>query len=253
MAFSLQRKIAIIALALYWPTLFVSTHIPMPQVVRQADVSDKSLHFLGYCVLVFLLWFAVHGDEKVNWRTIAPLWILALVAMYGVLDEWSQNFVAGRTCDIHDFLADVSGTVAGLILFSVLTFWSAGLFITALVIFSMVNVTRADLARLMPVTSTVFHLFAYAVFTVQWVQYMRRFLSAVHARRAGVTWLAAALAGPTALLLIVKLFAVICGRAFAVRDMLICAGAIGAVVAVTYLIRVGQRTNEQGCQVEGIE
>jgi VanZ family protein len=253
MALSLQRKIAAMVMVLYWPTLFVFAHIPIPQVVREADVSDKSLHFLGYLVLVYLLWFAVRGDEKVNWRVVWPWLIFAIMAVYGVLDEWTQNFVAGRTCDIEDFLADVAGTVTGLVLFSVVTFWPAGLLVTAAVIFGMTNVTRADLARLMPVTSAAFHLFAYAVFTGLWIQYMKHLLPVLRTPRAGAKWLMAVLAGPAALLLIVKLFSLISGRVFAVRDMLISAGGVGAVVAVTCLIRIVQRGNGRECQTEGAE
>jgi hypothetical protein len=186
-------------------------------------------------VLVYLLWFAVRGNEKVNWRSLGPWWILAIMALYGVFDEWSQNYVAGRICDVQDFLADTVGTVGGLVLFSVFTFWPAGLLVTAIVIFGVTNVTRADLAHLMPVTSAAFHLFAYAVFTALWIQYIRRFPSVLRAPRGGAKWLMAAAAGPVALLLIVKLFSVITGRVFAVRDMLVSAGGIGVVVAVVYL------------------
>lgn len=251
MALSLQRKVTAIVLALYWPTLFVLAHIPIPQVVREAHVSDKSLHFLGYLVLVYLFWFAVRGDAKVNWRTVWPWLILAIVGVYGVLDEWTQNFVGGRSCDLQDFLADVAGTVTGLTLFSVVTFWPAGLLVTAIVIFGMTNITRADLARLMPVTSATFHLFAYAVFTVLWVQYIRRLLPAVIAPRAGARWLIAAAAGPAALLLIVKVFSMIFARAFAARDMLASAAGIGAVVTLTYLMSLFRGADDRGRQTGG--
>lgn len=253
MALSLQRKITAVVLALYWPTLFVFAHIPIPQVVREAHVSDKSLHFLGYLALVYLLWFTVRGNETVNWRTVWPWSMLAIGAVYGVLDEWTQNFVAGRTCDIEDFLADVAGVVAGLTLFSVVTFWPAGLLVVAMVIFGVTNITRADLARLMPVTSATFHLFAYVIFTLLWIQYVRCFLPTVHVGRTGARRLMAMAAGPTALLLTVKLFSLILGRVFAARDMLICAGGIGAVVAVTYLMSFFQRTNDRGCQAAGTD
>jgi len=248
MTLPLERKIAAVVLALYWPTLFVFAHIPVPQVVREADVSDKSLHFLGYLVLVYLLWFAVRGNEKVNWRRAWPWWVLGIMAAYGVLDEWSQNYVAGRTCDVRDFLADVVGTMAGLILFSVFTFWPAGLLVTAIVIFGMTNVTRADLAGLMPATSAAFHLFAYAVFAVLWIQYIRRFPSAVRAPRAGAKRLMAAAVGPLALLLIVKLFSVIAGRAFAMRDMLFSVGGIGVIVAVVYLAALFRRAKRDAAE-----
>jgi hypothetical protein len=241
MNLSLERKIAAVVLALYWPTLFVFAHIPIPRVVREANVSDKSLHFLGYLVLVYLLWFTVRGDEKVNWRTIGPWWILAVMALYGVLDEWSQNYVAGRTCDVRDLLADAVGIIGGLVLFSVFTFWSAGLLVTAVVIFGVTNVTRADLSRLMPTASAAFHLFAYAVFTALWVQYIRRFSSVFRAPRRGVKWLIAAAAGPMALLLIVKLFSLMAGRVFAARDMLFSAGGIVVIVGVVSLMALFRR------------
>ena len=231
-----------ILLALYWPTLFVFALIPVPRVVREAGVSDKSLHFFMYLTLIYLLWFAVRCDEKVNWRRAEPWWVLAIVAVYGILDEWSQGFVAGRSCDPRDFSADMAGALTGLILFSVFALRPAGLLVATAVIFGMTNVTRTDLAELMPVTSAMFHLFAYAIFTALWAQYIRHSQPAMRLPGSEMKWLTVALAAPTALLLIVKLFSLIFGRAFALRDMLISAGGIGVVVAVVYLTPLFRRT-----------
>jgi len=244
MALSLQRKITIILLALYWPTLFVFTHIPIPQVVREADVSDKGLHFLVYLVLVYLLWFAVRGDRKVSWRGMGPWCVLAALAVYGIFDEWSQGFVAGRSCDVQDFFADMSGMVTGLILLSVLRFWSAGLLVVAIVIFGLTNLTKADLGDLMPVTSGVFHLFAYATVTALWVQHVRhsRFGVRLHKTRTGR--LLVILGGPMALLLLVKSFSMAFDTAFGVRDMLISAGGIGVVIAGVYVAPLFGRQEE---------
>ena len=235
MALLLQRKITIVVLALYWPTLFVFAHIPIPRVVREAEVSDKGLHFLAYLILVYLLWFAVRGEQKVSWRGIGPWCILAGLAVYGVFDEWSQSFVAGRSCDIQDFFADMTGTFTGMILFSVFAFWPAGLSVAAIVIFGLINVTSADLGDLMPVASGAFHLFAYAVFAAFWVQCIRHSRFGVRLPKTGINHLAVILAAPTALLLFVKLFSLIFDRAFGVRDMIISAGGIGVVLAGVYL------------------
>ncbi|HUV62262.1 MAG TPA: VanZ family protein [Sedimentisphaerales bacterium] len=235
MALSRQRKITIVLLALYWPTLFVFAHIPIPKVVREAEVSDKGLHFLAYLILVYLLWFSVRGEEKVNWRGIGPWCILAALAVYGVLDEWSQSFVAGRSCDIRDFFADMTGTLTGLILFSIFTFWPAGLSVVAIVIFGLTNVTSANLGDLMPVTSGMFHLFAYATLTILWVQHIRHSRFGARLPKTGINRLAALSAAPMVLLLFVKLFSAIFDRAFGVRDMLISAGGIGAVIAAICL------------------
>lgn len=120
MALSYQRKIALFSLLFYWPALFVFAHIPMPLLVRNAGVSDKGLHFLAYLILFFLLWFAFSGDTKVNWRRGTVWWVLLIVVMYAIFDEWLQIYVAGRSCDVKDFLADMAGALAGLIFISML-------------------------------------------------------------------------------------------------------------------------------------
>src|SRR4030043_1886519 len=103
MTFSHQQKIAAFVLALYWPALFVLTHIPIPHVIQEADVSAKSLHFLAYLILTFLIWSAVYGGRKVKWRRAAPWLVLFVIVVYGILDEWLQIYVAGRSCDVRDF------------------------------------------------------------------------------------------------------------------------------------------------------
>src|SRR4030042_647093 len=101
MALSRRQKLTIISLLVYWPGVFILAHIPIPQLVYKAQVSDKSLHFLVYLVLVFLLWFTISPDKKVNWRKAAAWWVLFVVVWYGVVDEVLQGYV-GRSCDIID-------------------------------------------------------------------------------------------------------------------------------------------------------
>jgi VanZ family protein len=232
MTLSNQQKIAICVLVLYWPALFVLAHVPMPQVVQEADVSDKSLHFLTYLVLTFLLWSSVSGNRKVKWCRAAPWLVLFVMLVYGVLDEWLQGYVAGRSCDVRDFFTDLAGALAGLILSSFLTFWPAGLLVTVIFIFGITNVTRANLADLLPVANAVFHFLAYAILTVIWINCMYLF----HAAKAPkVKWLIVAFSGPAGFLIIVKLFSVITGKDFALYDIIIPLGAIAAVVALFYL------------------
>ena len=232
MALSHQQKIAAYVLALYWPALFVLTHIPIPRVVQEADVSDKSLHFLAYLILTFLLWSVVSGNQKVNWCRAAPWLVLFVIVGYGILDEWLQGYVAGRSCDIRDIFADLAGALAGLIISSLLTFWPAGLLVVATFIFGVTNVTRANLADLLPVTNVVLHLLAFAILTVLWIQCMHLFF-ATKAPKA--KWLILALAGPTGFIIILKLFSIITGKDFALSDIIISFGAIAAVIVAFYL------------------
>jgi VanZ family protein len=232
MTLSHQQKIAACVLAVYWPTLFVLSHIPIPRVVQEADVSDKSLHFLVYLVLSFLLWYVVGGNQKVNWRRAMPWLVLFVIVVYGIFDEWLQGYVAGRSCDVRDFFSDLAGALAGLILFSFLTFWPAGLVVMATFIFGITNVTRVDLADLLPVTNAVFHLFAYAILTVLWIQCMQIFPTVKEATKA--EWLLLVIAGPTSFLIIVKSFSVVAGKDLAPSDIIIAFGAIVAVVMIFY-------------------
>jgi VanZ family protein len=244
MTLSHQQKITSVLLAIYWPVLFICAHIAVPKVVREADVSDKSLHFLAYLILVFLLWFTVSDGKKVKWRRALPWWVFLTMVAYGIIDEWLQSYVVGRSCDAWDILADLTSTITGLVLFSVLSFWPAGLVVTAITIFGVANISQADLTDVMPAANATFHLFAYAILTTFWIQCLRLFMRRNSLRPNRVKWLAAALAIPTALALIVELFSVILGKEFAVRDMIISVGAIVAVVVTIHLAGLSHEVEE---------
>jgi hypothetical protein len=205
--------------------------MPIPELVYKARVSDKSLHFLAYLVLVFLLWFAVCPDRTVNWRKAGVWWILFVVVWYGVIDELLQGYV-GRTCDVVDFLVDLAGTVAALILLTFVTFWPACLVVTSIVIFLLTNLARANLADLLPVTSAIFYLLAYGLLTAVWIQCMHLFLS-LKVRQP--KWLIGALGPPTAFLFTVKFFSAILERNFTLRSVILSAVGIAAVIAAAFL------------------
>jgi VanZ family protein len=242
MALSRRPKLTIISLLLYWPGVFILAHIPIPQLIYRAHVSDKSLHFLTYFILVFLLWFAISPNKKVNWRKSAVWWVLFVVVWYGVVDEWLQGYV-GRTCDVTDFLADLVGALAGLILFSFFSFWPVLLVVMGTTIFTLTGFARANLAELVPITNAMFHLFGYGFFTMLWIQNIHLFLLM---KAPNPKWMIAALALPLCFLLIVKLFSVIFGKDFVVQDVIISVAGIIIVVAATYLIALFRRGLTQG-------
>jgi VanZ family protein len=233
MAVSRRQKLIIISLLFYWPTLFVLAHIPIPSVVRRAGVSDKCLHFIAYLVLVFLLWSAVSPDRKVNWRKAAAWWVLLVTACYGVTDELLQGVVVGRSCDAMDFLADLAGVLTGLILLAFFTFWPAFLVVTGITIFALTNLTRVNLADLLPVTYTAFLLFSHGFLSILWIQNMHLFLPF---KAPKLKWLIVASALPAVFLVAVKMFSIVAGRDFRQRDVIIAAVGIAPVVVTTYLI-----------------
>jgi len=253
MALSRKQKVTIISLVFYWPAFFILAHIPVPLLVRRAGVSDKGLHFLAYLILVFLLWFAISGDKKVNWRRacrdLAPpseprragvWWVFFVATGYGIVDELLQGCV-GRNCDVMDMVANLAGTLAGLILFSVFSFWPAALLVTGTVIFGITNIARANLAELVPVTNAVFHLFAYAIFTMLWICYIHLFLSL---KPPKAKWLIAALAGPTVLLLTAKLSSLVLGKVLGLREVIISIVGIAAVITIIYLVALFHKTQD---------
>ena len=240
MALSRQQKVTIISLVFYWLSFFVLAHIPEPGFVSKAGVSDKGLHFLAYLILVFLLWFAVSPDQKVVWRKAVVWWVFIVLTGYGAVDELLQGFT-GRNCDVMDIVANIAGTFTGLILFSVFTFWPAALLVTGAIIFGITNITRANLAELVPVTNAMFHLFAYPIFTMLWVRYVQPFPSL---RPPKARWLITALAAPIGLLLTVKLFSVILGKGFAMPDTIISVAGIVVVAATIYLAALFRKTQD---------
>jgi VanZ family protein len=228
-----QRKLTLAALIVYWPVLFVIAHIPIPYLVRQAHVSDKSLHFVAYLILVFLLWFAFNPDRRVNWQKAAAWWVLLIIAVYGIIDELLQGCISGRSCDTADYVADLVGTFTGLILFSLLGFWPALLVTAGIVIFALTNVARTNLADLMPVINAMFNFLAYAFFTVAWIQNMSPFLTP---RAPSGKWIITALTLPMVFLLAVRIFSTILGKAFMLQDVILSiAGIISAVFLVCIL------------------
>jgi len=223
-----RRKLATILLTIYWPTLFILAHIPVPAKVRDAGVSDKVLHFLAYLILVFLFWIVLCPNRKVCWRKAASWAAVVIMVVYGIIDELLQGYV-GRSCDRMDLVADLAGAFAGLILLTFLTIWPAALIICGMIIFGMTNVARVKLADYVPVANAVFHLVSYAVFTLLWIHCMRRFDSLKPAKRR---WFAAALALPTAMLLVAKGYSMSLGKGFPVQDIILSMGGIAAVVGV---------------------
>ena len=88
-----------------------------PEVLKQFNWSDKSLHLWGYTLLGGLLvrLFKREFSSLSFWRIM----LLALVAgtLYGVSDELHQALVPGRSADAWDVLADMVGTFLGTALF----------------------------------------------------------------------------------------------------------------------------------------
>jgi len=103
------RRITIGLLAVYWVTLFVSTHVP---IRGMGGSNDKLLHIAAFAGLAFLLAWSV-AKLRPTWR--AALTVLAIAVAYGALDESTQMLVPRRKADVWDWVANVVGSVLGLL------------------------------------------------------------------------------------------------------------------------------------------
>jgi VanZ family protein len=217
MAPSRRKKLSLISVIIYWPAIFLLTHIPQPKIVHQANLSDKTLHFMVYFILVFLLWGTIKPYSKVTWSKPAVWVILAVMVWYGVMDEWLQGLV-GRTADVHDFYADLAGTVASLVVLTFLPFWPGLLTMSAMAVFVCVNSAKTDMTQLMPVTSTLLNPMIFASFAGLTLYCVKTSKISLFDRLAGgIRWLLPIFL-PCALLIIVKVGGHLLHRPLTVRD-----------------------------------
>ena len=82
---------------------------PLPE-----EVSDKTGHFVAYAGLGLLCVRAVGGGLPCRVVLRVAALALAIAAAYGAFDEIHQWFVPGRSADIRDWFADVSGVLIGI-------------------------------------------------------------------------------------------------------------------------------------------
>lgn len=74
---------------------------------------DKILHFVGYAVLGVLS-FRWLQQERLSFKLFKVAGLAALFCLlYGISDEIHQSFVAQRSCEVLDLLADAAGGAAG--------------------------------------------------------------------------------------------------------------------------------------------
>ena len=73
--------------------------------------SDKVVHGTMYGIFA---WLATRSLVR-SGRPLrqAVLIVLLGIALFAALDEWHQQFIPGRSMDVFDWLADISGATIG--------------------------------------------------------------------------------------------------------------------------------------------
>jgi len=77
---------------------------------------DKIAHLLEYSLLGLLLGRAIRFTFAGRGQTVASIATILLGASVGVADELYQRHVPGRTCDIRDWIVDVSAVSLSLLI-----------------------------------------------------------------------------------------------------------------------------------------
>lgn len=104
-----------IPLIAYCVFIFIQSALPSPDFGPTWPLSDKFLHFAGYFVLGALSCRAFSHVSILNtWNKIIIISI-AFSTIYGLSDEFHQFFVTARQADHLDFLADLAGSVFGVL------------------------------------------------------------------------------------------------------------------------------------------
>ncbi len=117
----------------YWPWIlplammggiFYLSHIPgdlLPSIFPNAD---KLVHGLLYAMLGALMLWALVSSKGMLSSTLCG-WGIALSTLYGILDEWHQWYVPGRSVEAADVIADAVGALVGVLLYFVVRWYRA--------------------------------------------------------------------------------------------------------------------------------
>jgi hypothetical protein len=180
---SKEKKFFIAVLVFYWLSLIVATHIPVPMWVRGMGVSDKTMHFAAYMVLTILVWLASSFDIKVKWNKLRPWLVLIFILFYGIADELSQHFIAGRSTDILDLTSDMIGAAAALIVLTFITGYHATMLLIAMGPIFLPAIVKTKIIKQDSLIEFVVYILAFAAISVAWIIYLDLILKIKHDKK----------------------------------------------------------------------
>ncbi len=100
----------------FWAAfILVLTSIPgsdIPHVgLFSFHASDKLVHATMYGIFA---WLATRALLRAGQPLVRSILLVALgIMLFGALDEWHQQFIPGRSMDLFDWFADLSGATIG--------------------------------------------------------------------------------------------------------------------------------------------
>jgi len=107
------RSIFLVATVAWAGLLYYLSDQPALHVPPLFPGQDKLFHAAVYAVLGILVTGTLRPERGSGSRR--QVWLAAaLVAGYGILDEFHQSFVPGRSAEFFDVVADVAGGLLGI-------------------------------------------------------------------------------------------------------------------------------------------
>jgi len=115
----MQRIIRYWSPVLVWcAVIFIQSANPVPDVIPKWPLLDKVIHVGIYGLLSGLISRALYHRTAPRQRPLTLIVLATVItALYGLSDEWHQSFVAGRSADVFDWLADIAGGILGSALY----------------------------------------------------------------------------------------------------------------------------------------
>lgn len=112
-----NKKYALhLPLIIYWIILFILTSLPSGMAIT-TDVSDKVNHFGAYGLLSVFLYLNLYFQNKFFILKKNPaIFTVIIASIYGALDEIHQIYVPGRSAELLDWIADLSGYIVAVII-----------------------------------------------------------------------------------------------------------------------------------------
>jgi len=143
-------------------------------------MSDKTMHLAAYMVLTLLIWLATSFDIKVKWNKPRPWLVLVFIFLYGIADELSQHFIAGRSTDMLDLASDMLGAAAALIVLTFITGYHAAMLLIAMSPIFLPAIVKAKIIKQDSFIEFILYIAAFAIITISWITYLDLILKIKH-------------------------------------------------------------------------
>lgn len=86
----------------------------LPPIVTSAITSEVFVHTIEFAILTILVYRLLASRPAIRWRYVIA-GSLTFAIGYGILDEFHQSFVPGRSSTLADVGLDIIGVLTGLL------------------------------------------------------------------------------------------------------------------------------------------